>query len=112
MINRSAIVVRAKRPFLDWLRKLPEPVELDLTLDRINREPTVYLLPSYDDNHDREQLLTRFHDMIFEAELAEWWVNEADWPLVRDLYAFKEWFDVAFHSAIADLVDEPLVDKD
>ena len=38
MLNRSAIIVRAKQPFLEWLRQLPDPVRADLTLEEVNDE--------------------------------------------------------------------------
>ena len=112
MINRTAVTVRAKQPFLDWLRQLPDPVGPEITLDGVNRDGTVYLLPEYDHDDERKDLLTHFHDMIFESQLEAWWTEDSDWPLVRSLEVFKEWFTVEFHSIIEDLVDGPILDDD
>jgi hypothetical protein len=38
--------------------------------------------------------------------------DESDWPKVRDLKLFREWFDIKFHSLVLDLVDEPLEDDE
>ena len=44
-INRSALIVTAKRPFVDWLHKV-DPNSKDIGLVDINHEPTVYLVPT------------------------------------------------------------------
>lgn len=112
MINRSAITVRARQPFLDWLLKLPDPTGTKTTLEEINEDRTVYLLPEYDHDDEREDLLTHFFDMLFESQLEAWWTDDAQWPLVRDLKTFNEWFEVEHHSIIEDLAAEPLTDDD
>ena len=110
MINRCAVTVRAKQPFMDWLTALPDPVKP--TLELVNQDPSVYLLPEVDDLSEQEDLLAEFYDLIFEEELVGWWRVEDDWPQVRTLGLFMEWFDIEFHSMILDLVEEePLVDE-
>ncbi len=41
-LNRSAIVVRPKPPFLDWLHAT-DPTSVTLTLADLGREPTIVL---------------------------------------------------------------------
>jgi len=41
-INRSALIVTAKQPFVDWLHTV-DPTSKDVSLSDINHEPTVYL---------------------------------------------------------------------
>ena len=112
MINRCAITVRARESFLDWLNALPDPVSGDTTLEEVNSELHVYLLPDYGYDDEREGLLAQFHDIIFERELDGWWTDETDWPQERNLEMFTQWFDVEFHSIVEDLVDAPLIDED
>ena len=112
MINRSAITVRAKQPFFDWLRSLPDRAKPDLTLDEVNEEPKVYLLPEYDLQDEREELLEGCCDIVFENQLYEWWTDEDQWPAPRHLGLFLEWFEVEFHSRIFDLTDAPLFDDE
>jgi len=40
-LNRSAIVVRPKSPFLDWLHAA-DPTSVTLTLPDLARKPTIY----------------------------------------------------------------------
>ena len=112
MINRSAITVRAKQPFLDWLQALPDPVGPETTLARVNSEPHVYLLPEYGMLDEQEDLIEEFFDLIFECQLAGWWTDDTDWPRARTASMFKQWFDVEFHSMIRDLTALPLLDED
>ncbi len=112
MINRSAVTVCAKQPFLDWLMEIPDPVQPDLTLEQINEEPNVYLLPAYDTDDDKAELIEQFHDAIFETELDEWCTDESAWPQNRDFELFMEWFTVTFHSVVEDMVDAPLLEEE
>ena len=107
MLNRSIIIVKVKEPFLNWLRLLPEP-ENKITLDEINFDNTAYLLPEYEMDGEREEILADYYDIIFEDQLGDWWTNSIHWPKIRDFATFKEWFDIEFHSLILDLVDLPL----
>ena len=110
MINRSAVSVYAKQPFIDWLRALPDMGETSLAA--LNEDPLVFLLPEYGDDAEREALLGECYDLIFEDQLSGWSLDESQWPGARDLATFKAWFDVRFHSIVADLVDAPLLDDD
>ena len=107
MLNRSIIIIKAKEPFLSWLSSLPEP-ENNISLDEINFDNSVYLLPEYEMDDEREEILADYYDIIFEDQLAAWWTDSAIWPKTRDLSTFKEWFDIEFHSLISDLVNLPL----
>jgi len=51
MLNRSAIVVKPRQPFLDWLHSA-DPTSHRLTLRDLTREPTIYLIPECDTEED------------------------------------------------------------
>lgn len=109
MLNRCAVIVKAKQPFREWLRSLPDPVEP--TLKELYADTTVYLLPEYTFEDDQEEILAHYVDLIFEEELYRWWTSETEWPPDRGLETFKQWFDFEFQSMILDLVDGPLTDE-
>ena len=109
MLNRSLVTVKAKEPFREWLLSLPDPC--DETIERINEDSPAYLLPEFEDDKQRDRILKESFAMIFEDQLADWWTREDDWPQNRDLKMFKKWFSVEFHSTVADLVDDVLVDQ-
>lgn len=113
MLNRSALIVRAKQPFLDWIKSLPGESENDLTLGRLNAEPQVYLLADLGELEDQaEPLIRSFSSIVFELELDGWWTEESDWPQDRSYEVFCQWFDASLHSMVHDLVDEPLIDDE
>ena len=112
MLNRSAVWITAKQPFLDWLRQLPDPVGKTTTLDSINDSPNLYLLPQYTYISEQNGILEEYHDIIFEQELNGWWTDPSDWPVNRTYSMFKEWFEVIFHSMIEDLEYDALIDDE
>ena len=108
MINRCAVMVRARKPFQDWLKGLPKPAHY--SLESINEDNSVYLLPGYDLEDERDGLLDHYFDLIFEDQLAGWWTDRRDWPDTGDLDLFRKWFEVEFRPAVQDLVDAPIED--
>jgi len=103
-INRNAILVKAKKPFYDWINYIdPEfPVEP-------NEEGTVYLVKEMDSNKKIENWLKKNFGEIFENELNDYHTDENDWPQKRTYKVFKDWFTVEISSMIIDLVDKPVI---
>ena len=112
MLNRSMLVVKAREPFLRWLKSLPDPVRDDLTLEEVNEDGTAFLLPEWEDDQERNRVLRECYRFIFEEQLSGWWTRESDWPKKRTFQVFQSWFDVEMHSVVEDLVDGPLFDDD
>jgi len=44
MLNRSAVMVKPRQPFLDWLHAA-DPTGGSITLGELGQDPTIYLLP-------------------------------------------------------------------
>ena len=85
VINRCVVIVKVKEPFLGWLQSLPDPT--DITIDEINADNSVYLLPEYEDDTNIFAILEHFYDLIFEEQLNNWWTDESCWPsnsMVKD----------------------------
>jgi len=106
-INRSLIVGKPKQPFLEWARALDDESK-ELTIKSMCDDSTVYLIPEIWQDSDQQPVLEWCCDILFEAQLEEWWTDRASWPQGRDLKMFLEWFEVKFHSLVVDLSDEPL----
>ena len=110
-LNRSAIVVRPKSPFLDWLHTV-DPTSASLTLVNLTREPTIYLVAECDDTVDKQVCVQVVCSTIFEDQLDGWWRDRATWPTPQSLAVFRRWFDCQFHSMLLDLVeDKPLIEE-
>jgi hypothetical protein len=106
MLNRSAIVVRPRQPFLDWLHAA-DPTSRDIALSEIVADPTIYLIPQYDYQDDVHEFLRDLCEEIFIEQLASWLTDEESWPQDRSFDAFCRWFDWQHHSLLIDLCDEP-----
>jgi len=101
VLNRSAIIVRPRKPFLDWAAQLDDSG----MLPNSEGEQTVYLIPEYDDDFHAMEVLADGFDIVFESELFAWHTRESDWPQIRTFAMFRDWFDIEFHSIVDDLCD-------
>ena len=110
MLNRSAIVVKPRQPFLDWLHTA-DPTSRDLTLREVVADPTIYLIPECDSEEDVHEFLRELCEEIFVEQLAGWLTDEETWPQDRSFDVFCRWFDWQHHSMLIDLCDEPLMDE-
>jgi hypothetical protein len=108
MINRAALIVRPKQPFLDWAAGLGSSLELP----ELEAEQTVYLIPVCESEEQAEAILDAVHIEVFERELWSWHADESTWPRTRDLETFREWFDIELHGVVEDLCEYELVDED
>lgn len=84
-INRNAIVVKAKKPMIDWLNQIypDHPVSE-------NMEGNIYLLRQMDGNEEIKKWLKQNFDPIFQHELNDWNTNEDNWPKNRTFKLFQE----------------------
>ena len=106
-INRSAIIIKPAQPFLDWLQQV-DPTSAHLTLEDLQREPTIYLVPECDTEDHAVECLGESAGTIFEEHLDGWYRVPAVWPTKRDLATFQRWFEFSFHSMIVDVCDDVL----
>ena len=107
-LNRSAIVVKPKQPFLDWLHAA-DPTSLDLTLLDLVREPTIYHIPECDTNEELAEIVRELCEEIFEEQLQGWYTDTSTWPHNRSFDVFFPWFNYQHHSMLVDLCEEPLI---
>ena len=107
-LNRSAVVVKPKEPFLDWLH-MADPTSRDLSLSELTREPTIYLLPECDTPAELEDALRERCEEIFIEQLSGWFNGEKTWPRDLGFETFCHWFDLEHHSMLVDLCDHPLI---
>lgn len=105
-LNRSAVFVVPKQPFLDWLRGA-DPTSLTLTLEDVS-DPTIYLLPDCEDDDELEAHVRNFSNAIFEDQLDAWYRDRRKWPKDRDFGTFCLWFEYRAHSMLLDLCKSPL----
>ena len=108
MLNRAALIVRPKQPFLDWAAGLDDS---GLVPD-VTGEQTVYLVPEFENDEEGQQVLKHVYAEIFERELDGWHSDPSAWPQKRHFKTFQEWFSIELHSVVEDLVDGILADDE
>jgi len=108
MINRAVLIVRPKRPFLEWAAGLDDSG----ALPDVDVEQTVSFIPNFDTDDDARAILERVYPEVFENELWGWHTDESAWPENRDLKAFEAWFAIEMHSVVEDLCDYELIEED
>lgn len=108
-LNRSAVIVIPKQPFLDWLHFV-DPTSTELTLRDLCREPTIYLMLECESDDEFAHRLPDLSPVIFEDQLNGWWTGQSAWPVERTWTVFQTWFECRYHSVVLDLCDQPLAE--
>lgn len=99
-INRSAIVIKPRKPYLDWCLNLYPEDEFK------SKESNVYLISEAIE--DIDQWLAKKFDKLFMMELEAWHTNKKNWPQKRNFKMFKEWFQIDVASMIYDFEMTPI----
>ena len=95
-VNRSAVSVKAKEPFYDWLNSIypnnpVEPIKAQL-----------YLIREKEDHPQIERWIKRNFDKIFDNELNDWNTDHKLWPQKRTFKIFSEWFEWETYDMVLD----------
>ena len=110
MVNRSAVILRYKPPFIEWLREISEDHRDGSSLEDYNKNCLVYLVDAYDDEEFYESLIIEYDDFLIR-ELFHQEIDEKDWPQIS-FQLFQEWFSWEFYPIVEDfgtcdeLIDE------
>jgi len=110
IVNRGLLVVKAREPFREWVSSLPAKGEV--TIKEINSDCAAYLVPEFEDEQQREHILSQMHSDIFAERLFDWCVDDAMWPQNRNISLFKKWFELEFHSNVEDMAEGALHSDD
>ncbi len=102
-INRIAIHLRPKEKFLEWARTLDGDQEFDgMDLEGFCN---TYLL---DEAMDSGRVAIRKHlakywKRIAIEEFSAWWQGEEDWPVLKTIKDFEEFFIWGYSEIVCDL---------
>lgn len=102
-LMRSAMLLKVKQPFKDWLHSI-EPEEFNDFMDDQLNEGEVYLLPDYETVKEMQTWLKNNYDDIFTEALNDWYVDEDVWPENRTFEMFNQWFEYSLHTMVLDTV--------
>lgn len=87
-INRTAITIIPKQPYIDWANSFDDAEIYD------KPHATTILIPDKYDEFNHENYLKKVFIIIFEEELESWMADPNDWPKKRTYRIFEEWFEV------------------
>ncbi len=112
LVYRCAVIVKPKKPFLDWLNGIE--LSVSTSLEELQRDCHAYLVPDYEEVDVIETAIEKYlklhYSDIFINELNAWYTDERKFP--RITYSlFLEWFEISMNTMIYDTVDLP-IEKD
>jgi hypothetical protein len=109
-VNRSAAIVRPKKPYIHWENHVPDTREY---VDEVfQKDCTIILLAEYSTEKEAKQQINEMWGKIFDYELYGWCTDETWWPKERSKEMFWEWFSVEYHSEIIDPFDDDIIKED
>ncbi len=112
MINRAAVIVRLKEPFVSWINEVdPLDNRSKITIAEANEDRTVYLIDDAEAEFVDEWIDLNF-GQIFESELEDWYADPALWPKDRDKNLFRKWCGVECHTVIVDTVGSEITESE
>ncbi|WP_404414471.1 hypothetical protein [Marinospirillum sp.] len=106
MLNRSAISVKLRQPFVDWINNVSDSGEEEVTLDDVNQESTSYLVPELEEEEDLENLIADRYLDILENELFSWEEDDSLWPEDIDRALFDDFIRIEPAFMVFDLDDQ------
>lgn len=110
MVNRSALLVRLREPFVAWINETdPEDARPPITLEEANEDRTIYLIEEDEVEHV-EQWLALNYRQVFECELEDWMADQAMWPQDISMELFNDWCQIECHTVVVDTVGGPIVE--
>lgn len=111
MLNRAALIVRYKQPFVDWINSVESDPRQRLKLTDANDNNSVYLI-EVDDEEDLPGWLQVNGVALLEAELGGWFAEPEVWPENRSLALFNKWCAVELHTLVFDTGTDPLQERE
>ena len=112
MLNRAALILRHKQPFVDWINSVdPTPASPALTLADTEDERAVYLI-GVEDEDELARWLVQHHEELFEQELHGWYTDPAMWPQDRTLKTLQEWCSFDLNTVVLDFGESPIQDDE
>lgn len=105
-LNRSAIILRAKQPYITWANSLDDGPRYEATIDEPDSQ-AVFLCPDADSVDDVLEFVGHRFAEFFDYMLEEWCTDRALWPKRRTRAMFREWFRVDVHTLVFETTNRP-----
>ncbi len=102
-INRAALIVRPRQPYVDWANSVDDDGPRAI-LQALRTDPSIYLVEIIDLLEDVDLLIDDTWEWIFREQLNGWMRDPDLWPegLTREM--FLGWFDCELSTMIWDML--------
>ena len=102
-INRAALIVRPKQPYVDWANSVDDDGSRAI-LQEVRIDPSIYLVETVGFLEDFDLLVDNTWEWISKEQLNGWMRDPDSWPerLTREM--FLEWFDCELSTMIWDML--------
>ena len=101
----TAVVLRPKPAFLEWVRSVRPPDEdVEGAMDSV-----VVLAPELPRQAQLTSWVEQHHEEIFARQLGVWTEDESRWPEELSFEALCAWFDIEMAAGVDDLRHRPLL---
>jgi len=78
----------------------------DLVFKNLVEEPSLYLVPDWEEPEECQQVIRDVWPALFEAMLMGWVTDPDLWPSSRTLPVFHEWFELEFFGVVEDICSD------
>jgi hypothetical protein len=99
--NRQALLLKFKKPFIRWHKKIYPWRESD-PKERIENALPTTILFMLKKNETHEKWLKKNYKRVFEEELSDRIGPKRDWPKKRNYATFRRYIDAHFSDLIID----------
>ncbi len=106
-VNRSLLIIKAKEPFRDWVASLPGKSKI--TIRDLNTGCKAYLIPEFEDNRQKDEILHQIHADIFAEKLFQYCIDDIKWPQNRTFALFNRWFEPEFYPVVEDTAGSDII---
>ncbi len=101
-INRSALIIRPKQPYIDWANSFDDGPEA--SVEQLPKDHSIYLVDCIDELADIDLLVQDHWEWIFQEQLNGWMRDSDLWPEEMTREMFLEWFDCELSTMIWDML--------
>ncbi len=102
-INRAALIVRPRQPYVDWANSVGDDGPRAI-LQELRTDPSIYLVESIDLTEDFDLLVDDTWEWIFREQLNGWTQDADSWPEGLSREMFLQWFDCELSTVIWDML--------
>ena len=111
LLNRSAVTITPTPRFVDWAQTIAPTSDPEALRKELQEDPSIYLIDEVDfpDPETVQQAIEKSFLEIAMHEFFSWWTCEDDWPVLKSLSEFENYFSWKYHGLVVDVSDDDFI---